>query len=88
VRKDRRQRSEGIHPVRRREHLHVTDDDLGQGPRHRELRLQIAQLRARRQAAVPEQVAGLLEGRVARQIVNVVSAIRQHAAIAVQVTDA
>jgi hypothetical protein len=33
---------------------------------------------------VPQQVAGLLEGRIAREIVDVVSAIREHAAIAVE----
>jgi hypothetical protein len=37
---------------------------------------------------VPQQVAGFLEGRIAREIVDVVSAIREHAAIAVEKTDA
>jgi hypothetical protein len=46
--------------------------------------LEIAELGAIRQAAVPQQVAGFLEGRIAREIVDVVSAIREHAAIAVE----
>ena len=50
--------------------------------------LQIAELGAIRQAAVPQQVAGLLERRVAREIVDVVAAIREHAAIAVEETNA
>ena len=58
-----------------------------QRARRGQLRLQVAKLGAIRQPAVPQQVAGLLERRVARQVVDVVSAIREHAAIAVEETN-
>ena len=58
--------------------------DSGSGARGGELRLQIAELGAARQPAVPQQVADLLEGREPRQVVDVVAAIREHAAIAVE----
>ena len=61
---------------------------FGQRPRRGQLRLQIAELGAVRQAAVPQQVARLLERRVAREVVDVVAAIREHAAIAVEETNA
>ena len=56
-------------------------------PRRRELRLQVAELGAVRQPAVPEQVADLLERRALREIVNVVAVVRKNAAIAIQITD-
>ena len=59
----------------------------GQRPRGDQLRLQIAELGARRQPAVPQQVADLFEGRVPREIVDVVAAVGQHAAIAVEIAD-
>ena len=62
-------------------------DRLGQRPRRRELRLQVAELGAVRQPPVPEQVADLLEGRPLREVVDVVAVVRKNAAIAVQVTD-
>ena len=51
-------------------------------------RLQIAKLRTGREAAVPEQVAGFLEGGELGEIVNVVPAIGQDASISIEVTDA
>ena len=60
---------------------------LGQRARRGELRLQIAELGAVRQPAVPEQVADFLERRAAREIVDVVAVVRQHAAIAIEVAD-
>ena len=59
----------------------------GSARRGRQLRLQVAELGARRQAAVPEQVADLLERRVPGEIVDVVAAVGEHAAIAVEITD-
>ena len=82
------QRPQRVHAVGGRQHLHQPQDRLGQRPRGGELRLQIAELGAIRQPAVPQQVAGLFKGRVAREVVNVVAAIRQHAAIAVEKTNA
>ena len=45
------------------------------------------ELGAVRQAAVPQQVADLLERRALREVVNVVAVVRKNAAIAVQITD-
>ena len=53
----------------------------------RQIGLQVAELGPGRQPPVPEQVADLLEGGVARQIVDVVPAIGQHAALPVEITD-
>ena len=83
----RSQGAQRIHPVGRRQHLHQAKNCLRQRPRRGQLRLEIAQLRARRQPAVPQQVAGLLKGRKSREVVNVVSAIRQNPAVAVDVAD-
>ena len=80
----RGQRPQRVHAVGRRQHLHQPDDRFGQRPCGGELRLQIAELGAVRQPAVPQQVAGFLEGREPREIVDVVPAIREHAAIAVE----
>ena len=81
------QRAQRIHAVRRRQHLHQPQNRFGQRARRGELRLQVAKLGATRQPAVPQQVAGLLERGVARQVVDVVTAIREHAAIAVEETN-
>ena len=83
----RRQRPQHVHAVGRRQLLHQPQDRLRHRPRGRELRLQVAQLGAVRQAAVPEQVADLLERRALGEIVNVVAVVRKNAAIPVQVTD-
>jgi len=53
----------------------------------RQLRLQISKLSARRQASMPQEEADLFERGGLREIVDVVSAVREHAALAVQVTD-
>ena len=55
-----------VHAVRGGSCLHQPDDRLGQGARRGELRLQVAQLGAGRQPAVPEEEAHLLERRVLR----------------------
>ena len=60
---------------------------FGQRPRGGQLRLQVAELGARRQPAMPEEVADFLEGRVLRQLVDVVAAVREHAAVAVEIAD-
>ena len=83
----RGQRAQRVHAVRRRQHLHQPEDRLRQRPRRGQLRLQVAELGAIRQAAMPQQVTGLLERRVAREVVDVVAAIREHAAIAVEETN-
>ena len=59
----------------------------GSGAPGDELRLQIAQLGARRQPPMPEQVADLFERGVPREVVDVVPAVGEHAAIAVEVTN-
>ncbi len=63
------------------------NDRLGQRPAGDQLRLQIAELGARRQPAMPEQEADFFERRVTGEIVDVVAAVREHAAIAVEITD-
>ena len=83
----RGQRPQHVHAVGGRQLLHQPQDRLGHRPRGGQLRLQVAELGAVRQAAVPEQIADLLERRAARQIVDVVAEVRQHAAVAIQVTD-
>ncbi len=90
-----RQCSKGVHagalapasPRRSRQCPHQADDRLGQLTSSYELRLQIAELRARRQPPVPEEEADFLERRVSREVVNVIAAISEHAAIAVEITD-
>ena len=62
-------------------------DAFGQRPRGDQLRLQVAELGARRQPPVPEQIADFFERRVPREIVDVVPAVRQHAAIAIEIAD-
>ena len=59
----------------------------GSGRAGDQLRLQVAELGARRQPAVPQQVADFFERRVPREIVDVVAAVREHAAIAVEIAD-
>ena len=87
VRERRRHRPQRVHAIDRRQAAHQPDDRLGQRPRRRQLRLQIAELRARRQPAMPEQVADLLEGRELGQVVDVVAAVGEHAALAVEIAD-
>ena len=86
-----RQRAQGIHPVAGRELPHEAEHAVGQLAGRGELRVQVAMLLLTTglpvQAAVPQQVADLLEGRVARQVVDVVAAVREHAAGAIEVAD-
>ena len=55
--------------------------------RRRQLGLEVPQLGARRQPAVPEQVADLLERGALREIVDVAAAVGEDATIAIQVAD-
>ena len=59
----RGERAKRVHAVHRRQRSHQAEDRLRQRPRRGQLRLQVAELGARGQAAVPQQVADLLEGR-------------------------
>ena len=70
-----------------RQRPHQAQDRLGQRPRRDQLRLQIAELGARRQAAMPQQEADFLERRVPREIVDVVAAVRQDAVIPVEIAN-
>jgi hypothetical protein len=79
--------AKSIHSIHRRQRSHQPDNRLGQRARGGQLRLQIAKLLARRQAAVPQQVADFLEGGGSGEVVNVVAAVREYAAIAVEVAD-
>ena len=83
----RRQGAQRIHAVHRRQRPHQPENRFGQRPRRGQLRLQVAELRARRQPPVPEQVADLFEGGGFREIVDVVAAVREDTAIAVEITD-
>ena len=83
----RGQRAQQIHAVAGRKHPHQPQHRLGQWARGDELRLQVAELRSSRQPPVPEEEAHLFEGGVSRQLVNVVAAVGEHAAIAVQIAD-
>ena len=96
VREGRRERSQQVHGVAAvarsragspRQRPHETEDRLGQRASGDELRLQIAQLPARRQPPVPQQITDFLERGVPGEIVDVVPTIRQHAAIAVEITN-
>jgi hypothetical protein len=66
---------------------HVDDAEV-QPPGQRQLRLELAQGELVGQNAVPEQVGGLLEGRVLGQLVDVDSAVGQHARFSVDPADA
>ena len=83
----RRQRPQHVHAVRCRQLLHQPEDRFRHRTRGGELRLQVAELGAVGQPAVPEQVAHLLERRPFREVVDVVAVVRKNAAIAIQVTD-
>ena len=82
-----RQRPQHVHAVVGRQLLHQPEDCLRQRTRSGELRLQVSQLRPARQAAVPQQVTDLLEGGTPGEVVDVVTVVREHAAIAIQVAD-
>jgi hypothetical protein len=87
---DRGERPQRVHAVDFRQRPHGPDDRFGQHARGGELRLQIAELRSTGQPSVPQQETDLFERRAAfrvREIVNVVSVIREHAARAVEVAD-
>ncbi len=88
VRQGRRQRAQRVHRLARRQLTQQPDHAVGQRTRRGELRLQLAQLRAVRQAAMPQQVADFFEGRLRRQVVDVVSAVGENAALAVDEADA
>ena len=83
----RGQRPQQVHAVAGGQRAHQALHAFGQRPRGDQLRLQVAELGARRQAAMPQQVADFFERRVPRQVVDVVTAVRQHAAIAIEVAD-
>jgi hypothetical protein len=87
VREGRGQRPQQIHPVRPRQRSEQSHDALGQRAGDGELGLQFSQLRTRGEPAMPQQVADLLEARMGRQVVDVVPAIREHAAVAIDETD-
>ena len=77
-----------VHEVARRQRPKQPDDGLREGAVPGQLGLQVAELGPGRQPAAPQQVAHLLEGGVPRQIVDVVSVVREHATLTVEVTDA
>jgi hypothetical protein len=90
VSQQRGQGAQRIHAVAFRQRAHCPHDGIRQFARGDECRLQIAELAAVRQPAVPQKKAHFFERRATfriRQIVNVVSLIREHAAGAVQKTD-
>ena len=59
----------------------------GRAARGRELRLQIAELGARREPAVPQQVAHLLEGGARRELVDVVPAVGEDTLLPIEIAD-
>ena len=83
----RRQGPQHVHAVGGGQLLHQPEDRLGNRTGRGELRLQVAELGAIGQAAVPQEVAHLLERRPFREIVNVVAVVRKNAAIPIQITD-
>ena len=87
VPEDRRQRAQRVHAVGGRKLLHEAQDRLAERTGGGKLRLQVPELGAIRQPPVPQEVTDLLERRALRQIVNVVPVVRQHATIAVEITD-
>ena len=87
VRERRDERAQRVHAVDRRQRPHQPQDGLRQRPRGGKLGLQVTQLGAVRQPPVPEQVADLFEGRSAGEIVDVVAAVGENAAVAIEVTD-
>jgi hypothetical protein len=87
VRQRRRDRAQRIHSVHRREASHQPDDWLGERAASRQLRLQISKLSARRQASMPQEEADLFERGELREIVDVVPAVREHAALAIEITN-
>ena len=66
---------------------HEAQHAFRQRPRGSELRLQLAQLGPVWQPAVPQQIADFLERGVLGEIVDVVAAIGEHAALAIQITN-
>ena len=88
VRQRRSRGAERVHRLARWQLPKQPDHAVGQGASRGKLRLQVAQLRAVRQPPVPQQVTDFLERRVRRQIVDVVPAIGQDPAVAVDETDA
>src|SRR5262245_31824384 len=87
VAKRRRQRAEDVHAVAGRQRTQQPQHGFRQRPARAQLRLQIAELGARRQTPVPQQVADFLERGVAGEVVDVVPAVREHASIAIEVAD-
>jgi len=87
VPESRGQGPERVHPVARGKRPHETEHRFRKRSSGDELGLQIAELGPRRQPAVPQQVADFFERGVAGEIVDVVAAIGQHAAIAIEVAD-
>ena len=87
VRQGRHEGAYGVHRVPDRERPHHPHDRLGQRTGPGKLGLQVAQLRPGWQPSMPEQVADFLEARRPREIVDVVSAVRQHAPFPVEVAN-
>ena len=83
----RRQRPQQVHAVSGRQRAHQPKHWFRQRAGGGKLRLQVAEFGARRQPAMPEEITDFLERRVPREVVNVVAAVGQHAAVAVEVTD-
>ena len=77
-----------VHEVAGRQRAEQPDDGLREGAVAGQLGLQVAELGPGRQPAAPQQVADLLERGVPRQIVDVVPAVREHAAPPVDMADA
>ena len=53
----------------------------------RKLRLHFAKLCARWQSSMPQQMTHFLERGVLRKVVDVVAAIREHAPVAIEITN-
>ena len=87
VREGRHQRAQRVHGAGGRQAAQQPQRRFRQPAGRGEVRPQVAQLRARRESAAPEQVAHLLETGLPRQIVDVVAGVGQHAPRAVDVAD-
>ena len=85
VRQPGHQRPHGVHRVPGGQRPHHTDDGGRERSGPRELGLKVTQFGPGGQAAMPQQVADLLEGGLSREIVNIVPTICQHAALPVEV---
>ena len=82
-----RERSQRVHRVAVGQHPHQPQNRLWERARGGQLRLKVPQFGARRQPPVPQEITDFFEGGVPCEIVDVVTAIRQHAAVAVEIAD-